>query len=201
MPTPSRHATTAPFPSALASTDPASPGAAAHAPQLDDMLMYRLYRAWSSASPVFVRLCEGRFGITRREWRLLATAVENGPTTSAGLAGAADLDLVRTSRTLGTLCEKGWLQRQADPHDARTVRVQATPAGRALYQQVMPEIAQLNTLFMADLDEDERELLLRLLRTLESRGARMAADNIVEDKASRHAGGTRRTARTAAVTC
>src|SRR3546814_14124638 len=31
------------------------------------MPLYCLYQAWSQASPVFVRLCEGRFGITRRD--------------------------------------------------------------------------------------------------------------------------------------
>ena len=31
---------------------------------LSDMLMYRLYQAWSQSNPVFVRLCEGRYGIT-----------------------------------------------------------------------------------------------------------------------------------------
>ncbi|CFP58672.1 transcriptional regulator [Bordetella pertussis] len=25
--------------------------------------MYRLYQAWSQSNPVFVRLCEGRYGI------------------------------------------------------------------------------------------------------------------------------------------
>ena len=73
---------------------------------LAEMLMYRLYQAWSQSNPVFVRLCEGRFGITRREWRLLACAVEGGIMTSAELAAAAKLDLARTSRTLGALCGK-----------------------------------------------------------------------------------------------
>ncbi|CFP11911.1 transcriptional regulator [Bordetella pertussis] len=56
--------------------------------------MYRLYQAWSQSNPVFVRLCEGRYGITRREWRILAAAVEHGRMTSAALAAAASLDLV-----------------------------------------------------------------------------------------------------------
>ena len=97
---------------------PPAPGQAS----LSDMLMYRLYQAWSQSNPVFVRLCEGRYGITRREWRLLACAVEGGIMTSAELAAAAKLDLARTSRTLGTLCEKGWLRRLHDSADRRVVR-------------------------------------------------------------------------------
>ena len=159
---------------------------------LADMPMYCLYQAWSQASPVFVRLCEGRFGITRREWRLLAAAVEYGPLTSAELAAAARLDLVRTSRALGTLCEKGWAERVRDADDKRIMNVMATQAGRALYQAMLPEIARLNDLLMADLTPDEGRQLLRLLQVVAQRGARMATDNVVADKASRRQGGTRR---------
>ncbi|KAG1479827.1 hypothetical protein G6F54_013872 [Rhizopus delemar] len=70
-------------------------------PHLADMLMYRLYQAWSQSNPVFVRLCEGRFGITRREWRILACAVEGGIMHSAELAAAAlQLNLAREGRRL-----------------------------------------------------------------------------------------------------
>ncbi|MCD0503066.1 MarR family winged helix-turn-helix transcriptional regulator [Bordetella petrii] len=159
---------------------------------LADMPMYCLYQAWSQASPVFVRLCEGRFGITRREWRLLAAVVEYGPLTSAELAATARLDLVRTSRALGTLCEKGWAARVRDQRDKRIMNVLATDAGRALYQAMLPEIARLNTLLMSDLTPQESQQLLRLLQMVAERGARMANDNVIADKASRRDGGTRR---------
>lgn len=159
---------------------------------LEHMLMYRLYRAWSQASPVFVRLCEGRFGITRREWRLLATSCEQGVMTSAGLATAARLDLVRTSRCLGSLCEKGWLTRRTDDDDARIVWVQPSEQGLELYRELMPEISQLNDVLADGLDQEDKATLLRLLQQLEQRGAQMTADNLVADKASRRDGGTRR---------
>lgn len=159
---------------------------------LADMPMYYLYQAWSQASPVFVRLCEGRFGITRREWRLLAAVVEYGPLTSAELGATARLDLVRTSRALGTLCEKGWTIREQDAQDRRVANIMATESGCALYQAMLPEITRLNELLMADLTPDESRQLLRLLQVVAQRGERMATENIVADKASRRQGGTRR---------
>ncbi|MDM9560724.1 MULTISPECIES: MarR family winged helix-turn-helix transcriptional regulator [Bordetella] len=161
---------------------------------LADMPMYCLYQAWSQASPVFVRLCEGRFGITRREWRLLAAIVEYGPLTSAELAATARLDLVRTSRALGSLSEKGWVARVRDARDRRVANVMATAAGQALYRAMLPEITRLNELLMADLSADEARQLLRLLQIVAERGARMATENVVADKASRRQGGTRRAA-------
>ncbi|MGO4399540.1 MarR family winged helix-turn-helix transcriptional regulator [Achromobacter sp. PAB15] len=159
---------------------------------LADMLMYRLYQAWSQSNPVFVRLCEGRFGITRREWRILACAVEGGIMNSAELAAAAKLDLARTSRTLGALCEKGWLRRLHDSADRRVVRVEATAEGLARYHALLPEVAGLNDLLVQDLSDSEIAVLRDLLGRIEQRGRRMAEDNIVSEKASRREGGTRR---------
>jgi len=159
---------------------------------LADMLMYRLYQAWSQSNPVFVRLCEGRFGITRREWRILACAVEGGIMNSAELAAAAKLDLARTSRTLSVLCEKGWLRRLHDSADRRVVRVEATAEGLARYHALLPEVAGLNDLLVQDLSDSEIAVLRDLLGRIEHRGRRMAEDNIVSEKASRREGGTRR---------
>lgn len=160
--------------------------------QLSDMLMYRLYQAWSQSNPVFLRLCEGRFGITRREWRVLACAVEGGVMNSTELAAAAKLDLTRTSRTLGALCEKGWLRRLHDSTDRRVVRVEATAEGLARYDALLPEVSHLNDLLVQDLSDDEVALLRDFLGRIEQRGRRMAEDNLVSEKASRREGGTRR---------
>ncbi|SAI49989.1 MarR family transcriptional regulator [Bordetella ansorpii] len=159
---------------------------------LDDMLMYRLYQAWFQSSPVFVRLCEGRFGITRREWRVLACAVEHGPMTSADLAATAKLDLARTSRTLGVLCEKGWLRRVQEGDDRRVVQVEATDGGHDCYDALMPEVQRLNDLLTQDLTADEVAQLRTLLARVEQRGLAMSQQNLVSEKASRRSGGTRR---------
>lgn len=159
---------------------------------LADMLLYRLYQAWSQANPVFLRLCEGRFGITRREWHILACAVESGSMSSAELAAVAKLDLTRTSRTLSTLCQKGWIRRRQDDADRRVVRVEATEEGKARYHALLPEIARLNNLLVQDLDDREVALLRDFLGRIEQRGRRMSQDNIVAEKASRREGGTRR---------
>ncbi|SAI67596.1 MarR family transcriptional regulator [Bordetella ansorpii] len=159
---------------------------------LDDMLMYRLYQAWFQSSPVFVRLCEGRFGITRREWRVLACAVEHGPMASADLAATAKLDLARTSRTLGALCEKGWLRRVQVGDDRRVVQVEATDSGHDCYGALMPEVQRLNDLLTQDLSSDEVAQLRALLARVEQRGLAMAQQNLVSEKASRRSGGTRR---------
>ena len=45
---------------------------------IDDLLLYRLGRLSSTAGALVVRLCEGGYGITRREWAVVAQLYENG---------------------------------------------------------------------------------------------------------------------------
>ena len=80
---------------------------------LDDLLLYRLSRLVGVAGGMVIRLCEGRFGITRREWRLIAVLASRGELGSSQLAEHAQLDRARTSKTTGSLVEKRLVSRVA----------------------------------------------------------------------------------------
>ena len=64
-----------------------------------------------------LRVCEGEFGIPRREWRLLAILGEGGALQPSDLAIRAELDRSRTSRALAGLQAKGLVARQVVAHD------------------------------------------------------------------------------------
>jgi len=156
---------------------------------LRDMVVFRIYRAWSAANPIFTRLCEGRFNITRREWRILATSVVHGRLSSAALAEAAMLDSVRTSRTITALCEKGWLLRQ---RDARNIYVEASPAGLELYRRIMPIVVALNEQVAQDLDAEELRVLSTALDKIMRRSQSLLQAEVIKDRLHRSQGGTRR---------
>jgi hypothetical protein len=46
--------------------------------QLDELLNYRLLRLFAVSGAPVVRLLEGRYGISRREWRLIALLAARG---------------------------------------------------------------------------------------------------------------------------
>lgn len=154
-------------------------------PTLGEMMMFRLYRAWSAGNPIFTRLCEGRFNITRREWRLLAIAVQHASLTSTQLAHAAALDAPRTSRAVSSLCGKGLLARSRDPGDARTVHVSVTEQGLGLYQQIMPVVASLNDVIFQDLDASELQALGSMLDRIVRRAEQMIEDDLVKERPHR----------------
>lgn len=154
-------------------------------PTLGDMMMFKLYRAWSAGNPIFTRLCEGRFNITRREWRLLAIAVQHDSLTSTQLAQAAALDAPRTSRALGSLCGKGLLLRSRDPADARTVHISVTQQGAGLYRQIMPIVASLNEVIFQDLDAEELQALGSMLDRVMRRAGQMLEEDLIKERPHR----------------
>ena len=52
---------------------------------LDDLLNYRLLRLYAQSGAPVIRLLEGRYGISRREWRLLALLAAHAEKVRAAL--------------------------------------------------------------------------------------------------------------------
>ena len=133
---------------------------------LDDMLLYVLWQLQATAGRQVVRLCEAEFGITRREWRLLAQLAQGEGLLSSALAERAGLDRARTSRAVSALVDKQLVQRTPRPGDRREVRLHLTEAGRALYAALLPRVARINQRLMSALNDDEAATLEALLLRL-----------------------------------
>ncbi|MEY3611076.1 MAG: HTH-type transcriptional regulator MhqR [Pseudomonadota bacterium] len=133
---------------------------------IDDLLLYRLGRLSSTAGAMVVRLCEGGYGITRREWAVVGQLYENGGLPPSVLAERMHRDRARTSRTLTALIKKQLVLRTVTPGDRRGAMVELTPAGRQLYVELMPSIRAINGRILGALQADEivqfDELLARL---------------------------------------
>lgn len=123
-----------------------------HPTQLDDLLLYRLSRIQAQAAVVVTRLCEGRYGITRREWRLLVLLAQAPDIQPSVLAERAQLDRARTSRAISSLVGKGLLSRVHPPGDRRLARLTLTPRGRAVYEALFPQVQALNQGLLSGLD-------------------------------------------------
>lgn len=158
---------------------------------LDDLLLYRLARAMRAGSGMATRLVEGGFGITRREWGMIATLAQEGEMTSSTLATNLHLDRVRTSRGLRSLVEKKLVERRQDSEDRREVHVRLSASGQQLFGQLFPRIAGLNTGLLEGIAPADLDVFLRCLQHLEQRGSELVAQGTVAEKADRRSGGTR----------
>ncbi|MEU8895097.1 MarR family transcriptional regulator [Nocardia sp. NPDC048505] len=108
-------------------------------------------------------------GLEFWEFDVLATLRRSGG--EKGLtAGALNAAAMRTSGAITNrvdrLTTKGLVRRAADPSDRRCIRVQLTPAGRALVDELLPLHMANEARLLAELGADDRDQLVRLLRGL-----------------------------------
>lgn len=126
---------------------------------IDDLLLYRLARLLSVGSTSAIRLFEGQFSITRREWRVMASLWPDESLLSSELAEHAQLDRARTSRAISSLVAKGLIDRQAVPSDQRKATLTLTGKGHNLYESAFPVVAELNQRLTQGLSDDALKAL------------------------------------------
>ena len=143
---------------------------------LDDMLLYVLWQLQAAARRPVVRLCEAQFGITRREWRMLAQLADSEGMPSSALAERAALDRAQTSRAVSALVQKGLVARTPRPGNRREVLLHLTERGRALYAALLPRVAAINQELLSVLSASEVATLELLVQRL-----RVQAERMVED--------------------
>ncbi|MGE0350566.1 MarR family winged helix-turn-helix transcriptional regulator [Hydrogenophaga sp.] len=149
---------------------PAPPDAAS------ELFLYRLTRLQAVAVAPVGRLCQARYGVSRREWRIIVVLARNGPVLSSELADLAQLDRARTSRIVTALVDKKLIARDVIPSDRRQARVSLTEAGHALYTEYLPVVIELNRDLLAILSPEEIALLDGLMVRLAERAkAKLAA--------------------------
>lgn len=156
---------------------------------LDDLLLYRLSRLLGVAGSSVIRLCEGRFGITRREWRVLALLAQDEGLLSSQLADRAQLDRARTSKAISSLVAKKLLQRETRPGDRRQAMLSLTEEGRALYSALLPLVFDINRELLAVLPASEVARLDASLVCLQQRADELLLSRAELPKADRRRGG------------
>lgn len=159
---------------------------------LDDLLNYRLVRLIAMTSAPVIRLCEGGYGISRREWRILALLAAHGALSPSALAERGDLDRARTSRAISSLAAKKLLARVAEPGDRRRARVDLTDAGRQLYAELFPQVRDIHCRIVSELDDEALAVLDEALTRLSVHAAGLNRELATEVHADRRRGGTHR---------
>jgi DNA-binding MarR family transcriptional regulator len=158
----------------------------------DDLLNYQLKRLLNLGGAPAVRLCEGRYGVARMEWRMLAALHEEGAMPLTALVRRTEVDQARVSRAFGNLVAKGLACRRPPPQGTRPI-LDLLPAGHALYEELFPQLAAINQRIMAALDEDEARVLADLLQRLTTQARHILQEGGgVDVRTDRRLGGSRR---------
>ena len=137
--------------------------------EASELFLYRLARLQAVAVAPVGRLCHARYGVSRREWRLIVVLARHGPVLSSELADLAQLDRARTSRFVSALVDKKFISREVIPSDRRQARVSLTEAGRTLYGEFLPVVVELNRQLLLALEPQEIVQLDGLVERLAER--------------------------------
>ena len=110
---------------------------------VDELLNYRLARLLAATSAPGIRLLEGQYGVRRRAWGLLGLIVAYGPISPSELASRSHHERAKVSLNVTALVADGLLHRDAMPGDRRRALLNLTDKGRALFDEVYPQLAEL----------------------------------------------------------
>lgn len=144
---------------------------------LDDMFLYHLARLQAAAGSRVVRLCEGRYGITRREWRMVCLLAEAGQLQPSQLAEQAQLDRTRTSRAVTALLAKGLLWKESQVGDARRALLRLSDTGRALHAELFPQVQAINRELMDAVPEPELQAMASAFARIRTRARELEASS------------------------
>ena len=155
------------------------------------MLLYRINRLRAVGGGMVLRYCEGRFGVTRREWVMLALLSSHDGLQPSELAVLAELDRSATSKAITAMVQKRLIEREPRPGDRRIAQLHLTVDGRRLFEEILPLVAGINQELMGTLSATEIALLDSILERIEGQANVMATGLSDLPLADRRRGGTR----------
>lgn len=139
---------------------------------IQDLLLFRLSKIVSIGGSMVTRICEGQFGITRREWAVLALIAQADEMRWSRIIEQSELDNARLSRAVSSLVAKGLALKRQVP--SRGVWVSLTDSGRTVFAELFPVARAVNLRLLEGLSEAERRQLDLALDSIHQRAADLA---------------------------
>lgn len=103
---------------------------------LENFIAYRLNQAAEKVSQSFALEYKKRYGMTRPEWRTLATIGQFGNITAKEICQHSSMHKTKVSRAIFTLERRRWLKRTVDQNDRRVEHLELTAQGQKSYLEL-----------------------------------------------------------------
>ncbi|MBL1098267.1 MarR family winged helix-turn-helix transcriptional regulator [Streptomyces coffeae] len=100
---------------------------------------------------------------TSPQFAVLNALVDQPGIDQRTLSGRISLDRSTVADLVARLARRGLLERVRDPRDGRRNVLRLTDEGERVHRKLATRTARMNRVFLAPLDETERETLLRLI--------------------------------------
>ncbi|MDR2238867.1 MAG: MarR family transcriptional regulator [Zoogloeaceae bacterium] len=105
-------------------------------------------------------------GLTLTQWRVLAFLAEQDGLSVNALADATITEQSTLSRALASLEGSGYVRREPNPEDSRSVKTFLAPKGKKVFDLVLARALDLEALILRDIPPEETEVLRQLLQRI-----------------------------------
>jgi DNA-binding MarR family transcriptional regulator len=139
---------------------------------LESFLPYRLNRLADAVSREFSRVYRDRYGLTRPEWRLLATLGQYGRMTATAVGAHSAMHKTKVSRAVLALERRRWLTRAADAADRRVEHLTLAAEGLRAYRDMVPIAKAFEAGLLERMTEVDRTALAKGLAAIEAASGR-----------------------------
>ena len=130
--------------------------------KLDDSVPYLMIRVGGMMSRQ-LELNLRPLKVSFQHWRILAVLAEINGSSITDLSDYAVVPHSSLSRLLSRMEADGYVRRQTDDQDARTVRVYTTAVGEVLYRRILPMAIAIRERALAGLSAAQKTNLLELM--------------------------------------
>jgi DNA-binding MarR family transcriptional regulator len=124
-----------------------------------------LHRAQQAAADLHAAAL-GANGLTQRQFAVLAVLAEQDGVSQSELVGRTGIDRSTLAEMVARMEAKGLTQRAKSTTDSRANSVTLTETGRAMYQEAMPKLADVDAAVLARLPASKRAGFVELLTRL-----------------------------------
>jgi DNA-binding MarR family transcriptional regulator len=134
--------------------------------QFEDCIIFQLAKAYQKAHGLFKKRLLP-YGLTPIQHLILeALWLEDG-ISQKDIGMRLVLDRATLSGVLDRMSSGGWITKEQDPEDKRTLRICLTDKGKDLTSNLASERNQANEELLSSLNLEEKVLLKRLLRDIQ----------------------------------
>ena len=134
---------------------------------LETFLPYRLMRIAEQVSEDFSSIYQDHLGLSRAEWRCLATLGQFATVTATEIATHSSMHKTKVSRAVAALDRRGWIRRDADKQDRRLEHLTLTKAGRGAFEEIVPLARNFERRLQAEIGAAQAAQLLAGLDAVE----------------------------------
>ncbi len=133
---------------------------------LRSFLPFRLSVLSNAVSRRIADLYDREFGLTIWQWRVMAVSADSPGISATEIGQRTQMDKVAVSRAVAGLLERSLLERKASTQDGRRALLFLSPAGREIYEAIVPLALAEEARLLDVLSTREAADLARLMEKL-----------------------------------